>query len=54
MGQENEIRGMADTIRCAADVAARINDQEWCELVFAALSDELGNAGGKPYSRKAH
>jgi hypothetical protein len=33
---------IAYAVRCAADVAIRLADPEWCELIFVSFGDELG------------
>jgi hypothetical protein len=39
---EKLICSIVRALRAAADVAIRLADPEWCELIFVSLTDELG------------
>ncbi len=40
--QAQIVQEIADTIKCAADVAMRLGDPVWCELVFVSFPDQFG------------
>jgi hypothetical protein len=36
------VKKISYAVKCGADVSMRLNDPEWCELVFATLSERIG------------